>query len=377
MTPVAGDGKGRPSLAIVTCYRHPDYVRAITLRAAAEQSGRFSTVTVVKNSARGLRRYGQVAAQLWRLRRARPDAYLVTFRGYEILPVVLLLAGRRPVYYDEFINPVEWFVHEHHHFGERSLPARLLRQVFRMMMRRTAGVLADTESHAAYSASLMGLSRGLFHAIPVSTDEEHFSPGSTTARSAGVFTVLYYGSMLPLHGVDVVLDAAVRLAADEGIRFHLVGGDEETMEAIRRAVEAGARIDYTEWVDYAELPALFSRSDLMLGGPFGVTVQSRFVITGKTYQFLASALPTVIGENLESHVFSHRGDALIVRRGDGAALAAEIAWASVHRDELTAIGSSGRVLYEERFSNADVASLLGRVILPEDPAQVEQARDAE
>lgn len=334
-------------------------------------------MTVVKNRSRGVQRYLQVTAALWRLRNDRPDAYLVTFRGYEILPVVLALAGRRPVYYDEFINPVEWFVHEHRHFGERSLAARLLRSAFRTLMRRTAGILADTESHADYSAALMALPRDRFHAVPVSTDEEHFVPRPRNEPDTDEFSVLYYGSMLPLHGVDVVLDAAVRLKAESGIRFRLVGGDEKTATAIREAVLAGARIDHSEWVDYAELPALFSQSDLMLGGPFGDTVQSQFVITGKTYQFLASALPTVIGENHESGVFTPRGNALIVPRGDAAALATEIAWASSHRDELRAIGLAGRALYDERFSIADVASLLGRVVLPEDPAQVEQARDPE
>ena len=364
------------SIAIVTCYRHPDYVRAASLRAAARASGLFHEVHVVKNRRRGVLRYVEVVLALVRLAFDRPDSYLVTFRGYEILPFVLLLSGRRPVYYDEFINPVEWFVHEHHRFPPSSRRARMLRAAFRSMMRRCTGVLADTPSHADYSATLMDLPRSLYHPVAVGTDEATFHPIGK-AWPTDRLRVLYYGSMLPLHGLEIVLDAARALADDERVSFTFVGGDDDDARAIAAAGADGARVGHRTWVPYAELPALFAEHELMLGGPFGDTVQSRYVVTGKTYQFLACALPTVVGENLESWPFLDRGNALVVRQGDPAALAATIRWAADHPGELAGIGRAGRELYERLFSVDRIAGELGRALGADQLADVEDARHDE
>jgi len=366
----------RPSIAVVTCYRHPDYVRAASLRAALRESGMYGTVRVVKNRRTGVLRYAEVTGSLLRMLSNRPDAYLVTFRGYEILPVVLLLAGRRPVYYDEFINPVEWFVLEHGKFPEGSLRARLLRAVFRRLMLRSARVLTDTASHADHSAALMDVPRSHFSPVAVGTDEETFRPTVRTWRPDRL-RVLYYGSMLPLHGLDVVLAAAESLAADPRVSFTFVGGGEDDAQRIAEAGSRGARVRHVSWVPYAELPALFAEHDLMLGGPFGATTQAQFVVTGKTYQFLACALPTVVGENLESDVFTDRSDALVVPLGDSAALADAVSWAADHTDELSRIGSRGRELYERLFSVHRIAIELRAALGAQHAADVEDARDHE
>jgi glycosyltransferase involved in cell wall biosynthesis len=345
-------------IAVVTCYRQPDYVRAIALRNAVADLG--DELIVVRNRSRGIRRYAEVAGELWRMRRDRPDAYLVTFRAFEVLPLVLALAGRRPVVYDEFINPVEWFVEEHRKLRPGSLGARALRGAFRAMMARCASVLADTASHAEHAAALMDLPRELWSVVPVGTDEATFRP---TERAPGTpFRVLYYGSMLPLHGLDVLLEAAVLLAGRDDIVFEVVGGGEADRARVDAAVGRGARLEYRSWVPYEELPALFAAVGLAIGGPLGGTVQSRYVITGKTFQFLASAVPTLVGANLESHVFDDRRDALVVPQGDPAALAEACSWAAEHPGELAEIGRRGRELFERRWSRPQIASALGAAL---------------
>ncbi|MCU1598736.1 MAG: hypothetical protein JWQ47_2475 [Glaciihabitans sp.] len=359
------------TIAVVTCYRQPDYVRAIALRKAAAKS--FDNVVVVKNRSSGVARYLQVTRQLLALRsKRRPDAYLVTFRGYEILPVVLALAGGRPVYYDEFINPVEWFVYEHHKFSPKSLRAKLLRSIFRRLMKRAAGVLTDTVSHADYSAELMDLERSMFHPVPVGSDDETFIPGGAHPDRPGL-RILYYGSMLPLHGLPVVLEAAVLMKDRPDVSLVLVGGTDATRVQVEDARARGARIEYESWVPYSKLPTLIDSCDLMLGGPFGDTVQSQFVITGKTYQFLGSGVPTVIGINRETGVFANRVDSLLVERGSEAALADVFRWAADNKSKLPEIGRAGRALYEREFSGDVVADRLG-LVFDEPAAQVEQAR---
>ncbi len=92
-------------IAIITCYHDPDYIRSRTLRAAFRLQPDV-VVHEIKNSSTGILRYPQVLWLLWKLRRQQQlDALLLTFRGQELLPFVLLLAGKTPVWFDEFVPP--------------------------------------------------------------------------------------------------------------------------------------------------------------------------------------------------------------------------------------------------------------------------------
>lgn len=350
----------KPSVCVVTCYKQPDYVRAVALRQGLLETHLFENVIVVKNTNTGVKRYFET---LWRLTKVRftknPDVYVLTFRGYETLPFVRLITAGKKLLYDEFINPLEWFAYEHHKFAPDSWPARAMKSIFRWYGRRSALILTDTQSHADFSADLMQLPIDHYAAIPVGTDELTFKP-ARPKKHAG-FRVLYYGNMLPLHGVEYVLDAAVQLASRDDITFHLVGGKKPVENLIEQARAAGAHIDYDKWIDYAKLPAVFAKSDLCLGGPFGGTIQSQFVVTGKTYQFMAAARPAVVGENHETHIFKDKKNALVVPQADGEALKDAILWAANHPDKLVKIGEAGRKLYEEKFSSKQIATDLARL----------------
>lgn len=352
--------KATPSIAIITCYKQPDYVRAVSLRQGLRESGVFKDVIVIKNRHTNVLRYVDVLLSLLKVRVTKnPDVYLLTFRGYEILPLVLMIAIGKKVVYDEFINPYEWFVYEHHKFADGSVPAKFLRALYTWMGKRVTTILTDTPSHAAYSANLMSLPVKKYASIPVSTDENTFKPIATKPHKK--FRVLYYGNMLPLHGLQYVLEAAVKLADDKDIVFHFVGGKADAQAMVQSATEQCANIEYDAWIPYEKLPETFAISDLCLGGPFGGTVQSQFVVTGKTYQFLAAARPVVVGANKESHVFTDKQDALIVPEKSADALVDAIVWAKNHPKELAALAKQGRSLYEQDFSNQRVATDLQRI----------------
>src|SRR6476620_60243 len=99
-------------VAIITCYNQPDYVRAKTLRAAATLIKDIEVIEI-KNSQTGVLRYLEI---IWKVAKSRyrdkPDVYLLTFRGYEVLLPIRLISLGKPLIYDEFINPIEWVVLE-------------------------------------------------------------------------------------------------------------------------------------------------------------------------------------------------------------------------------------------------------------------------
>lgn len=344
-------------VAVVTCYKQPDYIRAVTLRRALAGLAGVQVI-VIKNRHAGVLRYPETLWRTWRQARLAPaDAYLLTFRGYELLPWLLRVARGRPVIFDEFINPLEWLA-EHGYLALRSLPARLLGRWYARLLRRCRLVLTDTPEHAEFSAELLGLDRGHLLDLPVAADEVLFTPGWTPPPADQPFTVFYYGNMLPLHGLDYVAEAAEALAGRAEIRFLIVGGGAAARARLEAARALGARIRYLPWVDFEEIPALCRSAGLCLGGPFGDTLQARMVVTGKTYQFLAAGAPVVVGSTQATSVLRDRENCLSVPLADAPALAEAIAWAADHRAELAQIAAKGSATYREHFSVAALGDAL-------------------
>ncbi|HSX44676.1 MAG TPA: hypothetical protein VLF39_00990 [Candidatus Saccharimonadales bacterium] len=349
-------------LAIITCYKQPDYVRAVTLRRALALNQSIE-ITIIKNRQTNWLRYPEVMVKLiWLRLTQRPDIYVLTFRGYEILPFVKLLSWPRPLIYDEFVNPLEWLAEPRPEFWVKLIPKSLLKRFYRQLLNGCRYVLADTDVHADYSSKLLALPQEKFVALPVSTDENLFLRlGNESLKTTTKFSVFYYGNMLPLHGLEYVLAAAETLK-DRPIEFRIIGGNQRTQMMIDKAVGQGANIKYQSWVKFDKLPPIIQQADLCLGGPFGNTNQAKYVITGKTYQFLASSKPTLVGNNLASDLFKDKNNCLKVPLADSHALVEAIIWAFDHPKQLNQIGKSGQKLYLVNFSNKILADKLNKLI---------------
>jgi glycosyltransferase involved in cell wall biosynthesis len=350
-------------IAVITCYPDPDYIRARTLRAALKQLPGVKLV-IVKNTRTGPLRYYEVIKALWAVRRdQKPDVYLLTFRGQEILPVVLWLAGKKPVWFDEFIVPIAYANGENHRKSPairvKHFLARVSEPLYKRWLRRTAVVFADTQAHAELSARTSHMNLSKYLAVPVGADEEVFKP-SAKRPSEGPFQVFYYSSgMQPLHGVPIVLQAAELLKDTPEIEFLIVGGKKPMERVTQAAAAMGARVRYERWIPFDQLVSTIDSSALCLGGPFGNTPQAQHVVTGKTYQFLACAAPVVVGAGeATNEYFVDKQNALVVTQADAEALAKAITWAYKHPDELATIARNGRALYEKQFSTAAIAKIL-------------------
>lgn len=369
-------------LCIITCYNQPDYVRAQSLRAAARLLDNVEVIET-KNANKGILRYIEVFWKVLQVRvKDNPDVYLLTFRGYEMLLPIRLISWGRPLIYDEFINPIEWVALEKRQVEANQLSnklyaaliavvsriivfivsSRLFKQLYRLLVSSVELILADTDSHAAASAKITGIERSKIEAVFVGTDESTFRGRTSERIENEQFTVFYYGNMLPLHGLRYVIDAAVKMKHDD-VKFVLVGGNAKVAHDVAHAVGNGAKIEYHAWVEFERLPKLMQQADACLAGPFGGTFQAQYVITGKTYQYLAMGSPTIIGANEETHNFTHKKNVLITPQADVDGLVETIHWAMKHQDKLPVIGEAGRKLYDEKFSVPVLARQLEKILL--------------
>jgi glycosyltransferase involved in cell wall biosynthesis len=352
-------------VAIITCYFDPDYVRSLTLRAALASMPNVELI-VVKNKHRGMLRYPETIWKVFITRlRLRPDVYLLTFRGQEMLPFVLSLAWPKPVIFDEFLVPLAWATQERHKLTPaialQKVLSRMLAWPYKLWLKQCKLILTDTDANADLSADLAKLPRSHYQPVPVGAEETMFTPKVEHTPNK-TFEVFFCGNMRPLYGLQYVLGAAENLK-NENIHFSIVGGKQQAADDVAAAKANGANVDYSPWLPFKELPDAMRNADLNLAGQYGNTPQARRVVSGKTYQMLACAAPSLIGgSEVTERLFTDGKDALLVPQADTQAMTEKILWAYNHPKELQAIGKQGYELYERDFSNSAIAKILDDVL---------------
>jgi glycosyltransferase involved in cell wall biosynthesis len=336
----------------VLCYYFPQYVRTKTL---VDGLTRIEDIKVYKaiNTRTGFWRYLESFLKLLWIRLVRsPDFYILGFRGYEIFWLVRLITIPRFLAFDHMMSPYDSLVNETQKLKKGSLAEKLVYLYERSILNNADLVLTDTSAHRNYFTHLFNLPEKKVHPINVGADESLFHRGvSKHEYQEYSFVVFFYGSFLPLHGVNIILNAAKNLKAFP-IRFVLVGGNRRDLTAFYNKLKDNklTNIEHHEWIDYQELPKWMAGANLCLGGPFGDTGQGHRVISGKTFQSLAMAKPTVVGKTKMDSGFVDKKNCLLVPQGDPKALAEAVLWAYHNQEELDIIGMQGHELYRENFS---------------------------
>ena len=130
----------------------------------------------------------------------------------------------------------------------------------------------------------------------VGEDDDEFKPTElvTDATELPAFEALFFGTYVPLHGIEVIVDAADLLLQEKDINITVIGTGQLLpqikQDAERRAV---TNIDFIDrWVPTDELVAHIERAQVCLG-IFGSTPKAARVIPYKVYDALAMRKPVV------------------------------------------------------------------------------------
>lgn len=303
---------------LFTCGREPGYVRNRMVLRALEALGPVDRLT--DDSPSYARRLALLGLRLLRGLPAH-DLAFVGFLGYPLVFPVRLLTSR-PLVFDAFLSTFDTLCLERRRFRADSLVGRLLRGMDRQACLLADLVLVDTEEHRARLAELLDVPAERFAVLPVGVEDDLFRPAPLRPAD-GPFHVFYYGSFLPLQGVEHLLRAAALLPE---VRFTVAGDGPLLEESRRLARELGCdNVDFSGWVPYERLPERIAGADLCLGGHFTSLPKAAAVVSTKAYQFLAVGRPTILGDlPANRRLFAHGREAWMVPCEDPQALAGAI-----------------------------------------------------
>jgi len=238
----------------------------------------------------------------------------VGFLGQVLMPLVKLRT-RKPIIFDAFISLYDTLCLDRKIFKPNSLMGKLAFWLDKKSCEWADAVITDTDAHADYFSKTFDIKRDKFQTIYLGADTDIFYPRNTP-ENTDKFIIFYYGSGLPLQGIDVILKAAKIIEKNEKIVFQLVGPIRKKYKSLINSLNP-KNIEFIDWIPYEQLPEKIAQADVCLGGHFSNIDKAKRIISGKTYQFIAMKKPIIIGDNnANRELFDHRKSSYMVKMSD-------------------------------------------------------------
>ena len=289
---------------------------------------------------------------LGRRQRETFDAVIVGYPGHFDMPAARRVAGGRPLIFNPLVSLWDTIVGDRGRLGKHSAGAGVLRQVDRIAFRKADLVVADTEQHARYFRETFELRHTQVEVCLVGAEERLFRPGW---QPPGRFHALFVGKLIPLHGLEVILDAA-RLVPE--IPFRIVGSGQ--LDPLLEA--RPANVEWLPWVEYEQLPAELQAAGCALG-IFSTNEKAGRVIPNKAFQAIACGTPLVTADTPAAReLLVDDESALLVPPGDPQALATAVRRLAGDAELARRIGEGGLDAYRRQASE-EVLGLRWRGLL--------------
>lgn len=277
-----------------------------------------------------------------------------------------------PLLIDPLISAYDKQIFERQKSAVEGRFARRLLAWERKLLRSADIVLADTRAHAEFFTNVLGAKRA--KVVYVGAEERLFAPRPPPLKPPGwPCEVLFYGSFIPLHGAETIVEAARHYVGPPTI-WRLIGNG-PLLAGCRHRAEGLSHVVFEDWLPYRQLPERIATADILLG-VFGATPKAGRVIPNKVFQSLACARPVItrLAPAYPEAVINQQDSGITwVEAGDAPALAAKVAELAWQSDRLPQLGALARKTYERYFSQTHIARQLQEALSEDVVASVKVA----
>lgn len=149
-------------------------------------------------------------------------------------------------------------------------------------------LLSDTHEHFSYWEQLFGKFSGKLFVLPVFADTQIYYPSKEIVQNDKI-KILFFGSFIPLHGIDVILRAFKLLEEKEIVFEANIIGNGQTFSAMKRLFDQLGLKNVSMKGDLLSEDRLadeIRKFDIILG-IFGDSKKAFSVVPNKIYQALA------------------------------------------------------------------------------------------
>lgn len=238
----------------------------------------------------------------WNLCRADRKDRRITYVPYPSIFLLWWLSWiprrwRPPLIADAFISVWDSTVRDRTMLGSGGLQARLLHRFEGRALRTADAVLVDTVANRSWMIEAFALQPDSVFAMPLAIDDADLLNIPPPAPHRPL-RVLFIGTFVPLHGIDVVVDAVRRVQAHGGIHFHFVGDGQDAAKVEALLAEGVAGFTWERgWFSHEQIVERLADCDVCLG-VFGGSAKAARVLPFKLYLALAAGRAIITQQEL-------------------------------------------------------------------------------
>lgn len=227
------------------------------------------------------------------------DIIFLGVLGHYDTPLAWIIAKlfRKKLIIDAFYSLFDAYIED------RKIAKKISFKAFRFWVydylatRLSNKIILDTRENINYFIKRYKAREDKFFELPVTADNEVFKFIKRSKKQRKQYTIGFYGSFLPLHGVDLIIDT-MHIMRNSQVNCKMVGSGPGLIQIKRKVYQLKLfdKVSFEKNISYEKLPAFFKRIDLFLAGPFGKTPKANRVLPAKAVEALASGIPTIIKE---------------------------------------------------------------------------------
>ena len=230
------------------------------------------------------------------------DTVMIGFAPQLVLPLWYWKVKKADIVIDFFISMYDTLCCDRKRVKADGFMGRLLHGVDAFTLRKANVIICDTKAHGHYFCEEFQAEREKLVTVYLQADSSVYYPRVVRKPDylENKYVVLYFGSVLPLQGVEVVLKAMELLKNKERLHFFFIGPiSDKSLLAIRPVSD---NIEYFTWLSQEKLAEYIAMSDLCLAGHFNASILKAYrTIPGKAYIYHAMGKPMILGDNPANH----------------------------------------------------------------------------
>ena len=243
---------------------------------------------------------------------------------------ILALIMRIPLVHDIFISKLQTIYDDRKQYRKRKIPKSLFRIILYSidLIECTFAnyIILDTYSHIKFFHEKFKAPLKKFRKVYIGAREDKFSPMKKDKLIDNKCNVGFWGTYIPLHGIDNIVKAAKLLENDKQIKFILKGTGQiyEEIRHLTKELNVNNIEFITEMLPFDKLKILISQMDIGLG-IFGVGNKVIQVIPNKIFEGIAMKIPMITCRSPGiQELFTDNENIILCERSDPESLAKAI-----------------------------------------------------
>jgi glycosyltransferase involved in cell wall biosynthesis len=253
--------------------------------------------SIIKNIKLFLKNFKKLKSQNFDLILFHSEAHIQFY-----LAKILASIMKIPLVHDIFISKLQTIYDDRKQFRDRKIPKIIFRIILYTvdLIECTFAnyIVLDTYSHIKFFHEKFKVPLKKFSKVYVGARDDIYFPLEKEKKEENKFVVGFWGTYIPLHGIDYIIKAAKLLEKEEQIKFIIIGKGQLYKENRKFASELNVNniefipknFIYINQLD--KLQKLISQFDIGLG-IFGDGAKPVQVIPNKIFEGIAMKIPMI------------------------------------------------------------------------------------